>query len=129
MTSPLLIVLAGRGDNHWVMASLTFIQRIRSHSIQLEWGIVGVTYKLLGDFGYSHSSLAHWIPTYLHPTSFIVRILLSLRLIKVRHILSSVLGMFIVTWWDNSDALTTWAENINPVGLGKKYLIPSHLQE
>ena len=48
VTSPLLIVLAGRGGSHWVLTTLPFIRKLWPHSIQREWGNVGVTYELLG---------------------------------------------------------------------------------
>ena len=45
--SPLLIVLISRGGNHWVLVNLPFIWELWLRPIRWEWGIVGVTYKLL----------------------------------------------------------------------------------
>ena len=47
VTSPLLIVLASKKGNHWVLVTFLFILELWDHLIQLEWGNVGVTYKLL----------------------------------------------------------------------------------
>ena len=57
MTSPLLIFLVSRLGSHWVLASIPYIMRIWPRPSQWEWGNVEVTYKLLEDLGYSHSSL------------------------------------------------------------------------
>ena len=47
MTSPLLTVLANRESNHWVLSALPFIWGLSPHTIQWEWKMKGLTYKLL----------------------------------------------------------------------------------
>ena len=103
MTFPLIVVLADREGSNWVLATLPFIRGLLPHSIQWETGNVDFTYKLFGYLRYSHSSLPNWAWVYLHPTSFIGRILPSSRLIYVRHDVGSNLGMPIPIWCDESD--------------------------
>ena len=97
VASLLLIILAGRGETHWVLNSIPFILRLWPHTIQCVRGNVGIAYKLLRRLRYSHSSLPHWDRAYLRLTSFIGRILSSSRLNKVRYDLISELGMPIFT--------------------------------
>ena len=54
VTSPLLIVFAGREGRYWILTTLQFILGLLPHPIQWEWGNIGVAYKLLGNCGYSH---------------------------------------------------------------------------
>ena len=91
MTSPRLILIVDREGSHWVLASLRFIRRLWPHSIRLEWGKVGVTYKLLSGLGFSHLFLPHWARVYLRLISFIERILPSSLL--------AWLDMTLVSYW------------------------------
>ena len=55
VTSSLLIFLVGREGNHWVLATLPFIQGLWPYPIQWEWENVGVTYKIVEGLEYSNS--------------------------------------------------------------------------
>ena len=91
ITSRLLIVLADREGNHWVLTTLLFIRGLLPHPSQWTWGNVGVSYKLLGIWD---------IPIHLSP-SIPESILISPPLWGGFTLLSSLLGQ---TWpliyWD-----------------------------
>ena len=73
VTSPLLIVLASKEGNHWVLVTLPFIRRLWPHPIQMELGNVGVTYERLAIRVFSFIPF-HWNRAYPHSTSNIGRI-------------------------------------------------------
>ena len=58
VASSLLKILVDREGSHWSTGSLSVHSRSMAHPIQWEWGNVGVTYKLLGEFGYYLSSFS-----------------------------------------------------------------------
>ena len=100
MTSRLLIVHTDKEWFHWVQASLQLIRGLWSHSIQWEWGNVGIIYNLIG-FGVFPFIPSHWAMVYLRLTSFIGRILLISLLCLARHDLGfiqrSLLSLVVMT--------------------------------
>ena len=127
-TSPLLIVIAGWEGSHWVLTTLPFIRKLWSHSIQWEWGNVGVIYELLGVW------IFPFIPPPLSPS-------LSLTHLLFREIyltfVSARLGVVLNPIWGclSSPGVMTWTIRLQGLetsvlqDLMKSILSPSHLQK
>ena len=77
MTSPLLIVLAGRRENHWILDSSYSFWTMTLHNL-IKVGNVEVTYKLVG-FG-----VFPFIPSLLKPDLYLFYLLSRLALVSVK---------------------------------------------
>ena len=120
VTSPLLIVLANREWNNWTLVNILFIQRLWPHLIQLVfWRCRGHLQATLGFLVFPFI-LPHWVRAYLHPTSFIGKIYLTLD--------SARLGNTLVSFWGCISSHGVMTRALQLLGLKNTSLVESDLK-